>query len=170
MEPSLQAQRASVERQKRSAGPKPLPDPTPRTVSSALQPCAPIAAPELSRLIESSARDQGVNPSLIREVARQESAFHPCAVSPAGAEGLMQLMPSTQALFQVDDPFNPRQSIDAGTRLLRQLLDRYKGDLTRAFGAYNAGASTVDQAGGVPEIPETREYVRDIMLRLANPK
>jgi soluble lytic murein transglycosylase-like protein len=107
-----------------------------------------------------------VNPSLIREVARRESAFHPCAISSSGAEGLMQLMPSTQAMFQVDDPFNPRQNIDAGTRLLKQLLDRYQGDVPRALGAYNAGTILVDQASGVPEIPETQGYVRDILLRL----
>lgn len=79
----------------------------------------------------------------------------------------MQLMPSTQDQFQVIDPFNPTESLEAGTKLLKQLLDRYHGDLSLALSAYNAGAGTVDKAGGIPQIPETQNYVSTIMNRLS---
>jgi len=78
----------------------------------------------------------------------------------------MQLMPATQDQFQVIDPFNSMASLDAGTRLLKQLLDRYHGDLSLALSAYNAGAGTVDKAGGIPQIPETQNYVANILGRL----
>jgi soluble lytic murein transglycosylase-like protein len=128
--------------------------------------CDPIAAPELTDMIDSAAQKNGVAPAVVREVARQESGFRPCVVSPKGAEGLMQLMPATQDQFNVADPFNPMSSLDAGTKLLRQLLDRYHGDLSRALSAYNAGAGTVDRAGGIPQIPETQRYVSNILSRL----
>jgi soluble lytic murein transglycosylase-like protein len=173
MQPSLDQQRASVQKQARSAGAVMTPW-TPSTgaplerQSIMFQPfCEPIAQPELSMMIDSAADKGGVEPSLIREVARQESAFRPCAVSPKGAQGLMQLMPSTQDLFQVIDPFNPIASLDAGAKLLKQLLERYHGDLSLALSAYNAGAGTVDRAGGIPQIPETQNYVANILGRLA---
>ena len=127
--------------------------------------CDPMPKPQLFEMIDQAAERQGVDPALIREVARQESAFRPCAVSSKGAEGLMQLMPATQAQFAVTDPFDPGQSLDAGTKLLKQLLDRYHGDLPLALSAYNAGAGRVDKAGGVPEIPETKNYVFTILSR-----
>ena len=129
--------------------------------------CDPIAPPELSKMIDSAANKNGVLPSIVREVARQESGFRPCVVSPKGAEGLMQLMPSTQDQFQVIDPFNPIASLDAGAKLLKQLLDRYHGDLSLALSAYNSGAGTVDRAGGIPAIPETQTYVANILGRMA---
>ena len=128
--------------------------------------CDPVPQPELSTMIDHAASDNGVAPSVVREIARQESGFRPCAVSPKGAEGLMQLMPATQNQFQVIDPFNPMASLDAGTKLLKQLLDRYHGDLSLALSAYNAGAGTVDKAGGIPQIPETQNYVSTILNRL----
>lgn len=127
--------------------------------------CDPLPKPQLFQMIDDAAEKQGVDPALVREVARQESAFRPCAISSKGAEGLMQLMPSTQAQFSVTDPFDPGQSLDAGTKLLKQLLDRYHGDLSLALSAYNAGAGRVDKAGGVPEIPETKNYVFSILNR-----
>jgi soluble lytic murein transglycosylase-like protein len=78
----------------------------------------------------------------------------------------MQLMPATQDQFKVADPFNPVSSLEAGTKLLKQLLDRYHGDLFLALSAYNAGAGTVDKAGGIPQIPETQKYVSNILSRL----
>ena len=77
-----------------------------------------------------------------------------------GGQGLMQLMPATQDQFNVTDPFNPMTSLDAGTKLLKQLLERYHGDLSLALSAYNAGAATVDKAGGIPQIPETQDTCR----------
>jgi soluble lytic murein transglycosylase-like protein len=178
MEASLAKQRASVQKQAAAAGASMSPW-TPPTASAPreglfnesqsvmFQPqCDPIAAPALSAMIDTAANKNGVAPSVIREVARQESGFRPCVVSPKGAEGLMQLMPATQDQFKVVDPFNPMASLDAGTRLLRQLLDRYHGDLSLALSAYNAGAGTVDKAGGIPQIPETQNYVANILGRL----
>jgi soluble lytic murein transglycosylase-like protein len=107
------------------------------------------------------------NPKLLRAVMERESGFHPCAVSPKGAKGLMQLMPDTAAQLGVKDPFDPKENVDAGAHYLKQMLDRYKGDLSQALGAYNAGPAAVDQAGGVPDIPETLDYVKSILQKLA---
>ena len=128
--------------------------------------CEAVSQPELSRMIEDIAPRQNVSPALVREVVRQESGFYPCAVSPKGAAGLMQLMPVTQVQFQVKNPFSPKESLEAGSKLLRDLLDRYHGDLSLALSAYNAGAERVDKAGAVPEIPETKNYVLGILNRL----
>jgi soluble lytic murein transglycosylase-like protein len=128
--------------------------------------CDPIPEPTVAPLIEGAAKAQQLDPTLLRAVIEQESAFVPCAVSSKGAEGLMQLMPDAIEKFNVRDPFDPKESIDAGAKLLKQFLDRYKGDVSQALGAYNAGPSAVDQAGGVPEIPETRDYVDAILQKL----
>lgn len=128
--------------------------------------CDPLPPPEMASLIDFAAQANNVNPLLIREVVRQESGFRPCALSSQGAMGLMQLMPDTQTSLGVANPWDPRESIEAGSRLLRQLLDRYHGDLSLALGAYNAGTWAVDQSGGVPRIPETRNYVDSILYRL----
>ena len=119
-------------------------------------------------MIDEVSQTEHVDAAVIREVARQESRLRPCAVSPKGAEGLMQLMPATQAQLQVRDPFDPRQSLQAGARLLKQLLDRYHGDLPLALSAYNAGAGKVDKSGGIPNITETKNYVAAILGHLIN--
>ena len=129
--------------------------------------CEPLPGAVVAPIIESAAAAQKIQPKLLRALADQESGLRPCAVSPKGAQGLMQLMPSTVQALDVHDPFDPKQSIEAGARYLRQLLDRYKGDLPLALGAYNAGPATVDQAGGVPEIRETRDYIDAILRALA---
>jgi soluble lytic murein transglycosylase-like protein len=166
MAASIEKQRASVERQLQSIKVPAAPSIPPSFAVPPPFACEPVAQPELSKMIDSVAREHSVDPALVREVARQESAFRPCAVSPKGAEGLMQLMPSTQAQFEVRDPFDPRESLSAGTKLLKQLLDRYHGDLALALSAYNAGITRVDRTSSVPEIPETKDYVTDILGRL----
>jgi soluble lytic murein transglycosylase-like protein len=103
---------------------------------------------------------------LLRAVIERESAYRPCVVSPAGAQGLMQLMPATAGEFGVDNPFDPGQNIDAGAKYLKQLMERYKGDLGLALAAYNAGPTTVDRSAGSPAIPETQDYVRAILDKL----
>lgn len=169
MEPSLAKQRASVRAQVEAVGTNSgttmsvlrLPQSAPDGPE-----CEAVSAPELARMIDDIAPRQNVSRSLIREVARQESGFHPCALSPKGAAGLMQLMPETQAQFQVRNPFNAKESMEAGAKLLHDLLDRYHGDLSLALSAYNAGPERVDKAGAVPEIPETKSYVIGILNRL----
>jgi soluble lytic murein transglycosylase len=129
-------------------------------------PCEPVSEADLAPLVAAEATEQKLSPGLIRAVISRESAFYPCAVSAEGAQGLMQLMPDMIAQFSVRDPFDAKQSIHAGSQYLKQLLDRYKGDLPKALGAYNAGPTAVDEAKGVPDIPETREYVRAILKSL----
>jgi len=162
MENSLAAQRASVQKQAQSLG---ISIPWTSLPILVAADCDPVPQPQLSKMIDEVSEKQGVSKDLVREVARQESGFKPCAVSDKGAQGLMQLMPDTQAQFHVADPFDPKQSLEGGTKLLKQLLDRYSGDLTKALSAYNAGPRRVDQAGGVPDIAETRNYVFSIIAR-----
>jgi soluble lytic murein transglycosylase-like protein len=129
--------------------------------------CEPMEEAALAPLIEHAARSSGVDPNLLRAVMGQESGFRPCAVSPKGAEGLMQLMPATAVELAAGDTLDPRSNIEAGARYLRQLLDRYGGDVFRALSAYNAGPRAVDDAGGIPDILETRNYLTGIFERLA---
>jgi Transglycosylase SLT domain len=125
--------------------------------------CDPIPQTQLQPMVAGAARKEGIDPRIVNGVMQQESGFRPCAESPKGAMGLMQLMPSTASQLAVVNPWDPEQNIFAGARYLKQLLDRYKGDLPLALGAYNAGPGRVDAAGGVPAIAETQNYVNSIM-------
>lgn len=165
MQESIEKQKASVQRQIASVKAS-SPQSAPSVIPVGAEACEPIAQPELAKMIDSASQQHHIDPKLVLEVARKESGFRPCVVSPKGAEGLMQLMPETQATLEVHNPFDPQESISAGAKLLKQLLDRYNGDISLALGAYNAGALRVDQAAGVPEIPETKDYVADILSRL----
>ena len=100
----------------------------------------------------------------MRAVIHAESAFNPEAISRAGAQGLMQLMPATAAELQVGDPFDPAENIEGGARYLSQLLAEFKGDLDLAAAAYNAGPNAVYQYGGIPPYDETQEYVRRVRI------
>jgi soluble lytic murein transglycosylase-like protein len=129
-------------------------------------PCDPLPAAELDKLVLEGSQQQGVKPDLIRAVIAEESGGRPCAVSSKGAQGLMQLMPATSEEFGVKDPFDPRQNVETGTKLLKQLLTKYKDDVSLALAAYNAGSGRVDQDGAVPQIAETQKYVNDIQSKL----
>ncbi|HXH05571.1 MAG TPA: lytic transglycosylase domain-containing protein [Vicinamibacterales bacterium] len=129
------------------------------------RPAAPQAAARYEAVIRDHADRHGVRPELVRAVIQTESAFDPRAVSPKGAMGLMQLMPTTARLFGVLDPFNPFENIRAGVAYLRQLLDRYNGNEELALAAYNAGPEAVDRHGGVPPYRETRDYVARVTGR-----
>jgi len=135
-------------------------------VSFSAPPCDPMPAAELDKLVEQSSQQEGVKAELVRGVIAEESGARPCAVSWKGAQGLMQLMPATSEQFGVKDPFDPRQNVEAGTKLLKQLLTKYKDDVSLALAAYNAGEGRVDRDGGVPQIPETQSYVNDIQSKL----
>jgi soluble lytic murein transglycosylase-like protein len=128
--------------------------------------CDSLPPAFIDSLIDSASRTSSVAPELIRGVMQQESAFRPCAVSPKGAMGLMQLEPGTAADLGVKNPFDPADNVLGGARLLRQLLNRYDGDLSLTLSAYNAGAGRVDAAMGVPAIPETIDYVKRILENL----
>jgi hypothetical protein len=135
-------------------------------VPFSVPPCDPMPAPELDKLVLESSQQQGVKEDLIRGVIAEESGGRPCAVSWKGAQGLMQLMPATAEQFGVTDPFDPHQSVEAGTKLLKQLMTKYNDDVSLALAAYNAGEGRVDKDGGVPQIPETKNYVKDIQSKL----
>ncbi len=117
-------------------------------------------------MIGAAAQKTGLDAQLLRAVIDKESAGRPCALSARGAEGLMQLMPATAEEFDVEDPFDPKQNVEAGAKLLKSLLERYQNDPALALGAYNAGSGRVDQQGGVPLIPETVDYVAAIIEKL----
>ncbi len=128
-------------------------------------PCDPLDEAAVNPLIQKAATAQELQPELVRAVIERESGFRPCAVSPKGAQGLMQLMPDTATRFGVDDPFDPAQNVATGAKYLKQLLDRFNGDVSLALSAYNAGPAAVEQAGGIPNFAETREYVKAILAR-----
>jgi len=131
-------------------------------------PAAPEAAPgPFGKLIHAAAEKHGVDESLIRWVIAVESNFNPRAVSQKRAQGLMQLLPATAALYSVANIFDPAENIDAGTHYLKDLLARYRGDLRLALAAYNAGPEMVQRYGGVPPFAETQKYVRVITGHMA---
>ena len=168
MAPSIAQQRAAIQKQQSSVTPadssffsKPF---GPSATGAA--DCDPLPAEQLDPLIQVAAQKAGVEAGLVRAVIDQESAGRPCALSAKGAEGLMQLMPATAEEYDVDDAFDPQQNVEAGARLLKSLLERYQNDPSLALGAYNAGSGRVDRAGGVPQIPETVDYVAAILDKL----
>lgn len=118
---------------------------------------------EFDHIINSCATEFGVDRSLVKAVIHAESGYNPNAVSSKGAAGLMQLMPGTAQDLKVADSFNPSDNIRGGVRYLRFLLDTFKGNVTLALAAYNAGLSKVAKHGGVPPYEETRNYVSKVL-------
>lgn len=116
----------------------------------------------LERIIREAADRHKLDPALVKAVIGVESAWNPMAISRKGALGLMQLNPSTAQRLGIGNAFDPAQNIEGGARYLRSLLDRYKGDLEKTLAAYNAGEGAVDRSGGIPNIAETRAYVRKV--------
>ena len=117
--------------------------------------------------ITAAAKKHGLDPALLAGLVKQESGFDPNAGSPAGARGLTQLMPGTAAGLGVTNVLDPIQSLDGGAKYLRQQLDAFGGDVTRALAAYNAGPGAVQRFGGVPPYAETQNYVRVVQANAA---
>ncbi len=177
---AIERQRASVRQQVRANSPpatafftvpwdEPLSPPgaAPPVVADAE--CDPIPKDQIEPMVREIAQREGLTPQLLRAVIEKESSYLPCAVSPAGAEGLMQLMPATANGLGVDDPFDPRQNVDGGARYLKQMLDRYGGNLLLGLAAYNAGPGRADNAGAFPLPAETNSYVSEILRKLGDP-
>lgn len=154
----------------------PRPDPPPEAAMAAAAGAfdwrfaegQPVPQIPFGDLIFAAAQRHQLNPTLVAALVRAESAYDPRAISYKGARGLMQLMPATARRFGVAEHeiLVPERNVEAGTRYLRWLLDRFDGDVPRALAAYNAGEGTVDRYGGIPPYRETRTYVRRIYTTL----
>ncbi|MFZ3332023.1 MAG: lytic transglycosylase domain-containing protein [Candidatus Acidiferrales bacterium] len=136
----------------------------------ALPPSPVTSAGPYANLIHAAAQKHGLDEDLIVRVIAMESNFNPRAVSRRQALGLMQLLPQTAAHYSVADIFDPAQNIDAGVHYLKDLLTRYRGNLTLALAAYNAGPEMVERYGGIPPFRETQNYVRQITSKMAREK
>jgi hypothetical protein len=180
MEQSIARQRAAIEVQRAAVGAQargvtgadsgsfftvPWREPlAPLTVVAAE--CDPMAQEQVAPIVNEATEREGLTAGLLDAVIERESSYQPCAVSPKGAQGLMQLMPNTAAELGVTNPFDPHQNVDAGAKFLKQLMDRYGGNVVLALAAYNAGPQRVDSAGGVPALPETLGYVSGILDKM----
>ena len=116
----------------------------------------------INEIVEKYAQKNNLDKSLVNAVIQAESNFHNKAVSPAGAQGLMQLMPLTAQNLGVDNPFNPEENISGGTKYLKNLISRYDS-VELGLAAYNAGPANVNKYGGIPPYDETRNYVKKVM-------
>ncbi len=122
-----------------------------------------INGERFQNITEEKAKQHNIDPKLVKAVIKAESNWNPNAVSPKGALGLMQLMPSTASIMGVSNPFNPEDNIDGGIRYLKYLLQKFNGNLTLALAAYNAGPNLVERIKGVPPIQETVTYVKRVI-------
>ena len=131
-------------------------------------PGGPHALPDgqLAALVSDASRAYGVRTELVMAVIQTESHGDPAAISRAGAEGLMQLMPATSEQYGVGNPFDAQSNVAGGTHYLHDLLRRYHGNLKLALAAYNAGPGLVDAVHGIPAIAETRSYVARVIASL----
>lgn len=131
--------------------------------ASAFRGVAGGPAADLNEVVNEASGRYRLDPDLVNSVIKAESGFNVRAVSPKGAEGLMQLMPGTASHLGVPNAFDPEANVDGGTKYLRELLERYNFDLVKALAAYNAGPQRVERFGGVPPYYETRAYVARIV-------
>ena len=148
----------------------PVPSPaeahsTPLSSPSSSPPSSPdaISPLPLDQVVNSASAAYHLDPDLVNSVIHAESGFNSHAVSPKGAQGLMQLMPGTANQLGVVNAFDPQANVTGGSRYLRELLERYNFDLVKALAAYNAGPERVEQYGGVPPFHETRAYVARVV-------
>jgi hypothetical protein len=146
--------------QQPATAPNASPAGQPVQVAAAIPPATIV---DIEQLIRDASGRYQLDPDFVSSVIKAESNFQPRAVSPKGAQGLMQLMPATAALLGVRNPFDPKANVEAGTAYLSQLLDQYNNDPIKALAAYNAGAHRVQQYHGVPPYRETKLYVARIV-------
>ena len=149
-----------------TAPPSPVPSnparaSTPQAMAMPAQ--AAISHEELNKVVAGAGQRHQLDPDFINSVIRAESGFHPFAVSKKGAQGLMQLMPGTASQLGVVNAFDPNSNVEAGTKYLRELLEKYNFDVAKALAAYNAGPKRVDQYHGIPPYYETQAYVSRII-------
>lgn len=124
---------------------------------------AKLDSNQFDPIIADASKKYGLEAPLIKAVIKAESDFDPNAISNKGARGLMQIMPMNFRLLNVENPFDPHQSIDAGARYLRDMMNRYNGQINLSLAAYNAGPGAVDRHGGVPPYQETEDYIERVM-------
>ncbi|MBL0226456.1 MAG: lytic transglycosylase domain-containing protein [Geobacteraceae bacterium] len=134
-----------------------------RQLRTKLQLASSVNPAEYEQIISSSAAKYGVSASLIKAVIHAESGYNPNAVSRKGASGLMQLMPGTARSLKVSNSFDPKDNVEGGVKYLRFLLDTFRGDVSLAVAAYNAGLNKVARYGGIPPYNETRTYVNRVL-------
>jgi soluble lytic murein transglycosylase-like protein len=127
-----------------------------------------LSPQEIHSLVADASARNGMPAALVNAVVMSESAGDPSAISGAGAQGLMQLMPATAASCGIANAFDAAQNVDCGTRYLRSLMTRYNDNVQLAVAAYNAGPGAVDQYGGVPPYAETRAYVARVLTAYRN--
>jgi len=126
----------------------------------------PVSDENLNSMIDQIAGEHGVEAPLVHSVIKAESNYSATAVSPKGAQGIMQLIPSTARRFGVANTFDPKENIQGGVRYLKFLLDYYGGDYPKTIAAYNAGEASVDKYKGIPPFAETRRYVSQVAKNL----
>ena len=134
------------------------------------RPAATVQTGRFNKLIKEASKRHGVSAPLLKAVIKAESNFDPKAVSKKGAVGLMQIMPKNFKSLNIKDPFNPRENIMGGTRYLKRLMDRYRGKLSLAIAAYNAGPEMVDRYMRIPPFKETEEFVKRVLTYYASYK
>lgn len=143
------------------------PPPIPVVPAGQAEPAWRDSAGVFAELIGDAARRHAVDPALLTAMVHVESAFDPRAVSPKGAQGLLQLMPATSDRFGVQDPFDARQNVEGGAAYLSWLIDRFDGEIELALAGYNAGEGNVDRHRGIPPYPETVAYVQRVLISAA---